>query len=171
MIEASRQGQLATTFQAIVYVPGYRFVLLPRSPVERQGMTRSIELEPLNVIPLSGRVIFDKPERGLTIEAGYFRDWECDFFGLVDCLQAPLVVAKSMIGDDGTFTLRIPDFARDPSLVAFPVRLGRLRLSIRDQMTLNTLYELVEVGTSGRAVDVPVGLQYPRLQLVAAPRR
>ena len=171
VIHASHRGQLASTFQAIVWVPGYRYVLLPRSPIESQGLVRSIELEPLNRIPLSGEVILARPVKGLTIEAGYFSDWECDFFGFIDCLQAPHMVSKERIAVDGSFTLQIPDFARDPGLASFP-RLGRLMLIIRDQVTLNPIYELEEVRTRGRRAEVPVASQYPQdLQLVVVPRR
>jgi hypothetical protein len=171
VIHASHRGQLATTFQAVVGVPGYRYVLLPKSPIESQGLTRSIELEPLNRIPLSGELILARPVKGLTIEAGYLTDWECDFFGLIDCLQAPHVVSRARIAEDGSFTLQIPDFAHDPGLPSFP-RLGRLQLIIRDQITLNPIYELEEVQTRGRRAEVPVASQYPQdLQLVVVPRR
>ena len=171
VIPTSHRGQLAATFQALVWVPGYRYVLLPRSPIERQGLTRSIELEPLNRIPLSGALILARPVKDLTIEAGYFADWECDFFGFIDCLQARHVVSRARITDDGAFTLQIPDFARDPGLASFP-RLGRLQLIIRDQVTLNPIYELEEVRTRGRRAEVPVASQYPQdLQLVVVPPR
>ena len=49
--------------------------------------TRSIALQPLETIRLSGEIVVARPVKGPSIEAGYMASWECDLFMLIDCLQ------------------------------------------------------------------------------------
>jgi len=86
VISTSHDGRPAATFEAIVYVPGYRFVVLPRLSVG-SSETRSIALQPLETIRLSGEIVVARPVKGPSIEAGYMASWECDLFMLIDCLQ------------------------------------------------------------------------------------
>ena len=172
VIETSREGRPATTFEAVVYLPGYRFVVLPRTPLEgRRADFSRIELLPLASLQLSGEIILARPVKGLTIQVGYYADWECIFFELIDCMLGRIVVAESQIAEDGTFTLQIPDFMRDPTVASFGTRRGRFSLILRDKATGNEPYLLEEVRSRGRWFEMPVAAEYPQdLQLVLVPR-
>ena len=172
-LDTLRGGRQAEALKAIVYCPGYRFVVLTESALgSRRLDTKSIELEPLDAIPLSGEIILARPVTGLTIEAGYFADWECEFFNHIDCLQAPIIVATSKVAEDGSFALRIPDFVRDPVVASYNGRSrGRLRLIVRETTTGNIAYAVEEVRSRGRWAEFPVASEYPQdVQLVVVPR-
>jgi len=173
VIETSRDGRPAITFEGIVYVPGYQFVVLPRSPVNNRGETRSIALRRLGTIPLSGEVILARPVRGVSIEAGYMPFWECDFFMLIDCMQTWIPAARTGVAEDGRFTLNVPDFAQDPVVAAYAGRLrGNLRLFLRETISGNIAYDVEDLRTRGRSAELPIAPQYPLdVQLVVVPRR
>ena len=174
VIDSSRDGQPATTFEAIVYVPGHRFVVLNRLPLDsRGGLTRSIELQPLGSVRLSGEIILARPVKGLSLEAGYMPTWECDVFQLIDCLQTWIPVARTVVTEDGRFALDVPDFARDPTVVSYTGRQrGHLRLFLLETSTGNIPYDVEDVRARDRAAELPVASEYPQdLQLVVVPRR
>jgi hypothetical protein len=173
IISTSREGRLATTFEAIVYVPGYRFVVLPRTPLDgRRAEIRRIELQPLTSLPLSGEIILARPVKGVSIEAGYMASWECDLFMLFDCLQTWIPVARTVVAEDGRFTLNVPDFVQDPVVAAYTGRLrGNFRLFARETTSGNIAYHVEDLSARGRAAELPVASQYPQdLQLVVVPR-
>ena len=174
VIETSRDGQPATTFETIVYVPGHRFVVLPRLPLDsRGGLTRSIELQPLGSVRLSGEIILARPVKGLSIEAGYMPTWECHVLQLIDCLQTWMPVARAVVAEDGRFTLDVPDFARDPTVASYTGRQrGHFRLFLHETSTGNIPYDVEDVRARDRTAELPVASQYPQdLQLVVVPRR
>jgi hypothetical protein len=172
IISASHEGRPATTFEAIVYVPGYRFVVLPRSSVGSRSETRSIALQPLETIRLSGEIVLARPVKGLSIEAGYMASWECDLFMLIDCLQTWIPVARTVVAEDGRFTLNVPDFVQDPVVAAYTGRLrGNFRLFVRETVSGNIAYNVEDLSARGRAAELPIASQYPLdLQLVVVPR-
>lgn len=175
-LETWKGGQPANLLKAIVYCPGYRFVLLTESALEsRRGGTISIELKLLGSIPLSGEVVLARPVRGLAIEARYSAYWGHEFFGITDGAVPTYTVATSMIAPDGTFTLNVPDFAQDPVVASFaPESRGSLRLDLRDPATGNFPYgpsSLQSIEKRGQPVQVGIASQYPRpLQLVVVQR-
>src|SRR2546423_947005 len=102
----------AKTFKAIVYCPGYEFVLL-----DRPGR-KVIRLRPLRSLTLSGHVIsVAHPER-LTIEAVYRAAWAQEFFGILDGPVSSFAVASAPLASDGSFALTLPDLLHDPIVAA-----------------------------------------------------
>jgi len=173
-IVPSYEGQAARTLKAIIYVPRFRFVLLSEPALEdrSQDMT-TITLEPLNSIPLSGEIALARPVRGLTIQARYMAYWGHDFFGIVDGAVQTFTVAESKIADDGTFTLNVPDFSRDPVVASYAGRsaAGGFRLIVRESGTGNIPYGLEDVGRRGRPAEVAIASDYPgRVQVVVVSR-
>ena len=172
-LDTSYEGRPARALKAIVYSPGFRFVLLEEPALqERRARTTTINLEPLNSIPLSGEMVLARPVSGLTIEARYHASWAHEFFGIADGAVMELTVARSTIATDGTFTLKVPDFVRDPALSAYVGQsLGSLRLLVRESATGNIPYTLEDVQHRGRPAELAVAASYQRnLQLVVAPR-
>lgn len=173
-IDTWSEGQQASTLKVIFYCRGYRLVLMNEAALaERRVGTVSIGLEPLGSLPLSGRLIAVPAPTNLKIEAVYLASWAHKFFGIADGMVPSFTVDTTTVAADGSFTLRVPDFAHDPVVTSFdegPWR-GEIRLVAREIGSGNTPFQLEEV----QQVDQPFGLsiaaRYPQdLQLVGIPK-
>ncbi|MGH9238445.1 MAG: hypothetical protein ACRD3G_10445 [Vicinamibacterales bacterium] len=172
-IDTSYEGRKARALKAIVYRPGFRFVLLAEPALEDSRVEAApINLEPLTSIPLSGNIVLARPVNGLMIEARYLARWGHEFFGIADGSVEAFTVAKSTIATDGTFTLNVPDFVRDPVPAAYARDLlGSLQLVVRESASGNIPYGLEDVQRRGRPAELAIAPHYPQdLQLVVVPR-
>jgi hypothetical protein len=172
ILETWREGQQATMFKAIIYCPGKRILLLTRS-AHSGGLvgTISIELEPLDWVPLSGRLVSVAAGRDLNVEAVYLAHWGHAFFGILDGPVASFTVATTKVAADGTFALNVPDFAHDPVVTSFDERAGRGVLWLAVPAAGNASYRLEEIHQAGREFGLPIAAEYPRdLLLVAVPQ-
>jgi hypothetical protein len=141
----------AKTFKAIVYCPGYEFVL-----VDRPGR-EVIRLRPLRSLTLSGHVLsVPHPER-LTIEAVYRAEWAHEFFGVLDGPVSSFVVASTPLASDGSFALTLPDLLHDPIVAARSER-GSFTLHVRQTKGWNVV---------GRSTTIELAAEYPRDLMVA----
>jgi hypothetical protein len=76
-------------------------------------------------------------------------------------------VATSAIADDGTFTLSIPDFLRDPVVTSYRDH-GDLTFRV---LGANRDFDLVNAQNQGQRAGLPIAPFYPGdLRLVAVPR-
>jgi len=167
-VDTWREDQQGREIKIIIYCPGYGFRLVTESGLAARRIgTLPIQLEPLGSVFLAGRISGLPASPRLTIEAGYFKDWECAFFNLIDCLQGSITVATSTIADDGTFTLNIPDFLRDPVVTSYRDH-GRLTFRV---LGANRDLDLVDAQNQGQRARLPIAPFYPgNLQLIAVPR-
>ena len=168
-IDLTRQGKLAGSFKAVIYRPGSRFVLLRESVTEGlAARTLSIDLEPLGSIPLTGEIILVRPVLGLSIHGTYLANWGHDFYGIVDGFVDQFPVGTTEIEKDGSFTLNVPDFMRDPTVAAHTgYSRGSFLLEVYQTGTGNRVYRLEEVARPGRSAEIPVASDYSRsVQLV-----
>jgi len=140
----------AKTFKAIVYCPGYEFVLLDRPGRE------VIRLRPLRSLTLSGHVISAAHPERLTIEVVYLAEWEHEFFGILDGLVSSFAVASTPLASDGSFTLTLPDLLHDPIVGARKDR-GSFTLHVRETKGWNL------VGST----TLELAAEYPRDLMVA----
>ena len=163
-IDTWHEGRPGESIKIIVYNPGYGFRLVAeRDLAARRIGTLTIELEPLGSLFLGGRISGLPESLGLMVEAGYFRDWECRFFDLADCLQGPITVARSHVAPDGTFTLNVPDFLGDPVVARYPEH-GSLMLRVNGTMD----FQIQDAQKPGQGIRIPISSSYPaNLQLVA----
>jgi hypothetical protein len=171
VVETSRDGQAATTLKAIIYCPGYRIVLVNESDLQSRRSVL-IDLKPLGSVPLSGQLVSAPIPLDLNIEAVYLAYWSHSFFRIADGAVAQFTVATSKVAPDGSFSLNIPDLARDPVVASFPEgpERGEIRLIPRESGTGNIPY-LLEIHNAERNFHLPVAAEYPRdLLLVGAPR-
>ena len=167
-VEVARPGGLAKSFKAMIHRPGYRFVVLTESVIEgQQTRTIPIQFEPLGSTPLTGEVILARPVVGLTMEAVYLASWGHEFYGIVDGFVQQFHLGTSKIAPDGTFTLNVPDFMRDPVVASYAAHSrGSILLSVHDSSPGNRVYRLEDVTRRGRSAEVPIASEYPeRLQL------
>jgi hypothetical protein len=164
-IELWRQGQPGKSIKIVIYSPGYGFRLFAASDLAgRRIGTLTMEFEPLGTVRLGGRISGLPQILGLVVEAGYYKDWECSFFALADCLQGPITVASSNIAADGTFELRIPDFFRDPVVARYSEQRGNIMLRVRG----TTEFQVQDAQKPGQGIRIPISSTYPgNLQLMA----
>jgi hypothetical protein len=140
----------AKTFKAIVYCPGYEFVVL-----ERPGR-EVIRLRPLRSLTLSGHVISAAHPERLTIDAIYRAEWAHEFFGILDGPVSSFAVASTPLASDGSFALMLPDLLHDPIVAARSDR-GSFTLSVRETKGGNL------VGST----TLELAAEYPRDLMIA----
>ncbi len=173
-LDTWRGGQRAATVKVIIYCRGYGPVLLTESALaDRRVGTLSIKLEPLKSVPLSGKVISTPVPRDLRIEAVYLAHWAHKFFGITDGAVASFMVDTTKVAADGSFALRVPDFAHDPVTTSFGDGLwrGEIRLIAREMASENIPYQLEEVQQAGQPASLSIAAEYPQdLMLVGIPR-
>ena len=172
-IETWRGGLQAGTFKAIIYCPGYRTVLLTESALAgRRVEAISVALEPLGWVPLSGRVTSVPTTKDLSVEAVYLPFWAQEFFGILDGPVPRFTVDTTKVAADGSFTLRVPDFAHDPvtTAVGDGKMRGEIHVVAREAQSGNTPYALEQIERAGQPVSLPIAAEYQDLILVGVPR-
>ncbi len=173
-IDTWSRGVQAATLKAMIYCPGYRIVLLTESAlVGRRVGPISIAFEPLGWVPLSGRVTSVPSTKDVRVEAVYLAHWGHEFFGILDGPVQSFTVDTTKVAADGSFALRVPDFAHDPVTTSFgdgSIR-GEIRVVAREAETGNIPYSLEEIERAGQPVSLPIAAEYQRdLVLVGVPR-
>ena len=175
-IETSYEGKPARSLKAIVFCPGYEMKLLDIPSLD-DSAAKSIDLElrPLKLIQLSGRVILPEADSKLSlrIDARYEAYWDHEFFGIADGFVSSFDLASTALSEDGSFSMMVPDFAHDPAVNSFKDR-GAIQLTTRDPKTGN-LTNWLERSKSGDdaklGVDIQSVEQYRELILYARPNR
>jgi hypothetical protein len=162
-------GQPARAAKAYAYLPGFGFALVGEDLTGLgPAWIATLTLKPLGSVRLTGIVKMDTPaanasaENRLRVVASVLPDWQCEFFGATECIVDPLTIGSVTLGADGTFSLDLPDLARDPSLAMFRTR-GTFDLRVvradgsefvganaRMTLAVSTAYEAVALSVLGR---------------------
>jgi hypothetical protein len=162
VIETLYEGKSAKTLKAIIYCPGYGVELLSASPLTvPSGISPFVELKTLPSIPLSGKVVLPKG-RSVTspkIEVVYSAYWSHQFFGISDGAVITFKVASTDVAEDGSFSIMVPDFTRDPVVTSFEKK-GVLRLMAREPNTGNMPYILERAEQPGRGAELVIAAEY-----------
>ena len=174
-IETSYEGKPARTLKAILFCPGYEMKLLHIPSLgDTEARNVDVELRPLPLIRLAGRVILPKPEAslGLKLNATYSAYWDHEFFGIIDGFVSSFDLASTNVAEDGSFSMMVPDFAHDPAINSFEDR-GAIQLIARDR---KTRYWLDRADKSGgevnvRGVEIQTADDYGELILYPRPFR
>ena len=161
-IGSGRDSQPATTLHAVVYTPGHAFQALDLT-AQLTAPHRRVMLRPplLATVALFGRVSPYQSGPHATrhvVTAEYYAWWECEFFGLPDCVMGPIEVGRAGLDPEGRFSMELPDFANDPTVALFS-RPGEFAFRILDTATGNPLFSLRlqdEPGAMGRLAVSPV---------------
>ena len=144
-----------------IVAPGYSVVLIDiPSLADLQSRDVTIDLKPLPQVTITGRVASpdDRWPDSAVVGIGYAADWECQFYGALDCFEGIKPIAQSMpLAADGVFSVRVPDFAHDPGLAGFSR--GTFYFTIRDSRTGKVWYRLaphfgVDPARAGFGIDV-----------------
>lgn len=179
-INASYEGKPAKTLKAIVYCPGYGIALIRASSlVNRAARNATVELKPLLSVRLQGRVIMPegRGKADFGVEVWYLALWANRFFGVMDGPVTQLLVASGDVQPDGSFTMLVPDFSRDPVVNSFRRResyseTGSLTFIARERKTGNRPYELEKAESPGKWVELGIDKKLPeQLILYARPQK
>jgi hypothetical protein len=149
-----------STVAAYVRCSGYQVVPLQvtASAVEQRI---PINLTPLPTLRFAGVIRgWATPEPAMVVSVAFWPEWICSFFHLADCMLGGWRIDTSPIAIDGTFVVRLPDFAADPIVGSF-AHPGRFGFSIRDSKTANQLFELAPDNTPSIMRQIEVRRSYP----------
>jgi len=164
-IDTTSNGKPADALKAIVYCPGYSLGLID-APALKDPAARiaSVDLKPFPSIPLTGKVVAPAGQSllGFKLELTYEAVWGMNFFGYIDGMAPSFTVAQTGLAPDGSFSITIPDFARDPVISKFEQRtLDVLKLTLRDPKTGNFPYDLVLPESLGQRNELKIRTEYP----------
>jgi hypothetical protein len=171
-IDTFYEGRPAETLKVAVYCPGYGVETFNVPDLSATAeRTAEVRLKPLATLPLSGRVLLPlgTAPRGLRLEVSFEPFWECEFFGLSDCLTAGHMVASGELDGAGGFSVEVPDFARDPLAGTFKRR-GEFTLRLTERRGGKALFRLRPERGPLQAGGIPVGAVYAKGQVFIAER-
>jgi len=173
LIDTSYNGKPAETLKIIVYCPGYGLELINiPSLADSSANSAFVELKPLPSVQLSGKIVTPEGDalKDFKIEVIYWAYWKLEFYGIVDGAVNPFKLASADVSRDGTFSVAVPDFTRDPAIASFKEK-GALRLMAREPKTGNFAYTLESAETPGIDAEFEVATKYNELHLYAKPYR
>jgi hypothetical protein len=171
LIDTSYENKPAETLKIIVYCPGYGIELINVPSLATSSADGAyVELKPLPSVQLSGRIVAPKgsARKDFKIEASYLAYWDHEFFGIMDGFSAIVKLASADVRQDGSFSIAIPDFARDPALDSFSEK-GAISLMAREPKTGNFAYTLESAERPGTSARFKIATKYNELLLYATP--
>ena len=166
-IDTSYEGKPARSLKAVIYCPGYQMETLDY-PSLAGLRERSVELrlKPLATVPFYGKVLLPSRLKAaeVRVEVSLAASWECEFFGLMDCLYTPYKVTSAEVAEGGRFSVMLPDFAHD-AVVGSYRRPGELIFTASEHESGKRLFRLRPEGGSGVNGSIPVAARYQDGQL------
>ena len=171
VIDTSYQNKPASTLKIIVYCPGYGIKLLNLPSLsDLSDTSSSVELKPLPTVQLSGKIVTPEGSalKDFKIEVIYWAYWKLEFFGLVDGAISPFKLASADVSRDGSFSVAVPDFSRDPAIGPFMEK-GVIGLRACDPKTGNFVYRLESAERPGIDAEFEIATKYDELLLYAKP--
>jgi hypothetical protein len=170
-IDTSRENKPARTLKIIVYCPGYGIELLNLPSLsDLSDMSSSVKLKTLPTVHLSGKIVTPEGSalKDFKIEAIYWANWKLEFFGIVDGAISPFKIASADVSRDGSFSVAVPDFSRDPAIAPFMEK-GVIGLRACDPKTGNFVYRLESAERPGIDAEFEIATKYDELLLYAKP--
>ena len=171
VIDTSHENKPASTLKIILYCPGYGIELLNLPSLsDLSDMSSSVKLKPLPTVRLSGRIVTPEGSalKDFKIEVIYWAFWKLEFFGIVDGAVAPFKLASADVSQDGSFSVAVPDFSRDPTIAPF-VEKGVIGVRAIDPKTGNFVYRLESAERPGIDAEFEIATKYNELLLYAKP--
>ena len=171
VIDTSYQNKPASTLKIILYCPGYGIELLNLPSLsDLSDMSESVKLKPLPAVHLSGKIVTPEGSalKDFKMEVIYWAFWELEFFGIADGPVSPFKLASADVSRDGSFSVAVPDFTRDPAIAHFMEK-GVIGLSARDPKTGNFVYKLESAERPGIDAEFEIATKYDELLLYAKP--
>jgi hypothetical protein len=178
VLDASVNGVAARRVQVVVYMPGCE---LTRYDVAMRGenVERQAECKVLPEWHLSGQLVMDaatvaalgKRDSPLVIEVRYMALWVSDFFGIMDGPVTTFQVATVPLGEDGSFSVMLPQLAQDPAEKSAKERYrGAFQFQLREKKTWNIVGMMQPTEFAIPGLDgLELRTQYPTLRFELKP--
>jgi hypothetical protein len=173
VIDTSYESKLARTLKVIVYCPGYGIELINiPSLADSSPNGAFVELKPLPSVELSGKIVGPEgsARKDFKIDVYYLAYWAHEFFGIGDGPVVAFKLASAVAPQNDSFSVSIPDFARDPALASIKEK-GPLSLVARELMTGDSVYTLESAERLGTDAEFEIATKYNELLLYAKPYR
>jgi hypothetical protein len=127
VIDTSFEGRTFEKMKAFIYCPGFGMTLLDVPSLSSVPQrTATISPAPLGWIHVTGNVTFPPDERrpeNLEIELTHWADWIVEYYGTWDGAVPQFTgIATARLSSDNTFTVDLPNLARDPLVSRFKGR-------------------------------------------------
>ena len=167
----SEDGKPARTLKVIVKGPKYKTLTFDFPSINENGGSIEAKLEKQTYVEFRGKISSSESitDDWMQLTVDHIATWECEFFGVADCLLGPDFVASFNIDRDGSFKAMLPDFANDPALSTFRNK-GYFQFDIRDRKTGNRVYDLKPVSNQKGEFGIPFAPGYPEARSFIAER-
>jgi hypothetical protein len=136
-------GQAAKSAKLVVWAPGCRIEKFEVTVTRTADLQRFFLCDPLPTTKLVGFVqppsLLEK--KSSEVNFSYVANWECRFFGLMDCVVPQLDLGAAQPDATGRFEIDLPDFSDDPNTNEF-LDGGELQVMLREVGTLNRILDL-----------------------------
>jgi hypothetical protein len=162
-IPTSVEGKPAESIQMVVWAPGCETQTFTVTLRESAHNELQFECTTLRMVTLTGHIhpvdlIRRKPSE---VAIWYLAEWECKFFGRVDCMVPQFEVATVQPDANGSFEVELPDFSSD-SIAGDAKRwgafTGEFRVVLRETRTWNPIAslqtELTDLRTPGWGLKI-----------------
>jgi hypothetical protein len=163
---AAVDGKPASQIKIIAFLPGCEIVTLDFA-LEGTAMWRQLECKPLKSITLRGQILpasFAQGKRA-KVEVNYHAYWAHAFFGVADGFVPTIVLTSVEPGEDGTFSVEVPDFQSQANLGQ-----GAYAFLLHEAATGNILAFLKPDNAPSIAIDMTVTESYPSvIKFIADP--
>lgn len=118
VIKTQHESRPAASFRAIAYAPGCQFVTFSVDDLASASREGQFQCQRLPTTLLQGRValsgVAGTQGKDLQVEVLYVCNWAPQFFNMGPGAVSPLLLAKTALATDGSFSFDLPDFASDP---------------------------------------------------------
>jgi hypothetical protein len=115
VVETAVAGKPARGFRAIVYSPGCQFGAINADNLSSSNRQAQFECRKLATNALHGKADVSRfSGKQLQVEALYVCRWAAQFFRVPGLTISPFSLATTKVGDDGSFSIDLPDFSADP---------------------------------------------------------
>jgi hypothetical protein len=137
------KGQAAKSAKVVVWAPGCRIEKFELLLTRTADLQRFFLCDPLPNTKLVGFVqppslLEKKPSE---VSFRYLANWECRFFGFMDCSVPQIELGVAQPDATGRFEIDLPDFSDDPNTIEF-LDGGELQIILREIGTSNHLVDL-----------------------------
>jgi len=167
-IDTSYEGKPADSLSAVIYCPGYQVETIHYpSLAALQDRSAELQLKPLATVPLTGKVLLPAGIHAdeVRVDVRLSAPWECEFFGLADCLVPSYgKVASAEVAEGGGFSVALPDFAHDP-IVSTYKRPGDFTFTVSERKRGKYLFNLKLEGSAVVYGGLPLAPSYPAGQV------
>jgi hypothetical protein len=163
VIHTEEKGMAAKTLKIAFYAPHCHIQTISVDDLSESSREAEFHCTPLGDIKLQGKFSLGPttPDRKIEVQIHYLGYWGHRFFGITDGAVLSFNIAKSPVGQDGSFQVFLPNFAESGGL---PSQMEDACFSILviDTNSGYLLAELKPPTSMSRAGDLKIMPSYPQ---------